>query len=340
MAYNTYGAPRLSSYAEALKWYNDTKPIRGHEKAVRPLGYRRYHMCASIELDAGDVVLVYEGFPCVTWRPGDTFTVAAPHWYNAFQAEKMIGMVPRGMSFEWNKGRLFVTTGFGAHKHHLPRGSSLLFARDGEHTDKTCRFVCVSDEPPVQYKAVRNAQDKLVEKHFTPFISWMRVVLNSDEHLTLDESYPAYDKFCTELGYSEAQKQAQARAIDPLPYSNEHKKAVNRFLGQLSRLPFPDSGGDRAFSRPACELMFSRLTGEDPTHWPDMLMIIRRRAGKYRYMRGRAGFVTSHDDVMRYLKQLVAFLFRDQVFVAEQLERGQIPSKCNAHFFNDVKHIF
>jgi hypothetical protein len=340
MAYNTYGAPRLSSYAEALKWHNDTKPIRGHEKAVRPLGHRRYHMYASIELNAGNVVLVYERFPCVTWQPGDTFTIAAPHWYNAFQAEKMIGMVPRGMSFEWNKGRLFVTTGFGTHKHHLPRGGSLLFARDGEHIDKTCRFVCVSDEPPVQYRAVRNAQDKLVDKHFTPFISWMRVVLAEDAHLTYEETNPVYDKFCTELGYSAEQQKAQERAVDPLPYGSEHKKAVTRFLNQLSRLPFPISGGERVFSRPACELMFSRLAGEDPTHWPDMLTIICKRAGRYRYMRGRVGFVTSHNDVIRYLKQLVAFLFRDQVFVAEHLERGQIPSKCNAHFFNEVKHIF
>lgn len=340
MAYNTYGAPRLSSYAEALKWHNDTKPIRGHEKAVRPLGRRRYHMYASIELDAGNVVLVYERFPSVIWRPNDTFTVMAPHWYNAFQAEKMVGMVPRGMSFEWNKGRLFVTTGFGTHKHHLPRDGSLLFARDGEHIDKTSRFVCVSDEPPVQYKAVRNAQDKLVDKHFTPFISWMRVVLAEDEYLSYEEVNPVYDKFCTELGYSEDQLAAHERAVQPLPYNSEHKTAVNRFLNQLTRLPFSGSGADRAFSRPACELMFSRLAGEDPTHWPDMLTIIRRRAGKFRYGRGFNGFRTSHNDVIRYLKQLVAFLFRDQVFVAEQLERGQIPSKCNAHFFNEVKHIF
>lgn len=335
MAYNTYGAPYLASYAEAVKRYEDTRPIRG--TTVRPLGYRRYHTWSNIEKDGDNIVLNYERFPCVIWRPDDTFTVSAPRYYNAFQADKMMGMLPHGCGFEWDGGRLFVATGSG--KHHLPRNASLEFKQDGVQIGGRPRYVCVDAEVPAEYKMRRGAQSKLVAEHFTPFLSWVRVVLDENERLRHEDTNPVYDKFCTELGYSEAQVEAQQKAVESLEFTSEYRGQVYRFINQLQRLPFPNSG-ERYFSRPACELLFSRISTEDPTHWPEMLMLIRKRAGQYHWGNGRGGYVTKYDDVVSYLKDLVSFLFHEKVFEVERLEPGKIPSKRNAHFKNEIVHVF
>ena len=42
LSYNTTRAfPRLRTYADALKRWTDTKPIRGRDPEVRPLGHRK-----------------------------------------------------------------------------------------------------------------------------------------------------------------------------------------------------------------------------------------------------------------------------------------------------------
>lgn len=336
MAYNTYGAPYLASYAEAVKRYEDTKPIRG--TTVRPLGYRRYHTWSNIEKDGDNIVLNYERFPCVIWRPDNTFTVFAPRYYNAFQADKMMGMLPHGCGFEWDGGRLFVSTGSG--KHHLPRNASLEFKQDGVQIGGRPRYVCVDAEVPAEYKMRRGAQSKLVAEHFTPFLSWVRVVLDESERIQHEELNPVYDKFCTELGYSTAQIEAQRKAVESLEYTSEYRGQVHQFINQLQRLPFPNSG-ERYFSRPACELLFSRISTEDPTQWPEMLMLIRKRASRYIWGNGgRGGYVAKYDDVVSYLKDLVSFLFHEKVFEVERLEPGKIPSKRNAHFKNEIVHVF
>lgn len=337
MAYNTYDAPYLSSYDDAVKWYENTKPIRG--QTVRPLGNRRYHMYASIERQEEKVVLVYEKFPCVIWRPENLVTVIAPQYYNAFQADKMMGMLPRGCGFEWNGGRLFVTTDHGSNKHYLPRGGSLVLKEDGKTLHGIRRYTCVDAEIPLEYRMRRGMQGKLVEKHFTPFLSWVRVVLDENARLKHPDVDPAYERFLTELGYSEEQLKAHQKAVEQLDHTSAYRGQVYRFLGQLTRLPFPTSG-ELCFSRPACELMFSRISTDDATHWPDMLMIIRKRAGRYHWGNGVGGYVTTYDDVVDYLKDLVSFLFHEKVFEVERLGPGQIPSKRNAHYKHEVAHIF
>ena len=337
MAYNTYGAPWISSYAEAVKRYEDTKPIRG--QTVRPLGHRKYHMWASIDKQQDTIVLIYERFPCVVWREGNEFTVHAPRYYNAFQGDKLMGMLPSGCGFEWDKGRLFVKTDEGRNKYHLPRNKSLVFKEDGKTLRGGPRYTCVDAEVPVEYKLRRGMQGKLVAENFTPFLSWVRVVLNETERLTHEAATPVYEKFLTELGYSEQQIEAQSKAVEPLSSESDYKHSVYRFINQLRKLPFPLEG-ERYFSRPACELMFNRVSTEDATHWPDMLMLIRKRAGRYYWGNGGGGYQTTYDNVVDYLMELVSFLFHERVLEAERLEPGQVPSKRNAHFKNEIVHVF
>ena len=343
MGYNAYQLPWLSSHAAAVKRYEGTTPIRGHKDAVRPLGTRRYHMHASIEKRGDKIVLMYEGFISVIWQPDDTFTICAPKYYNAYQADKMAGLLPNGCSFAWDGGRLFVTADHGRHKYYLPRGGSLVFKPDGGKTVYGhVRYMCVDPEVPLEYKMRRNAQSRLVNKHFTPFLSWARVVLGINARYKNEELEPAYQAFLTELGYSKEQVTPHIKAAEKLDYTSDYRATVYRFASQLTRFPFSVSGGEKCFSRPACELMFKYLATDDAARWPDMLAIITKRAGRYLWgiNNGSSGFVVTYEDVENYLKHLVSFLFHDQVFEIEQLEPGQVPSKRNAHYKNEVVHVF
>ena len=344
MAYNAYDKPWLASYEAAVARYERTAPIRGHKDAVRPLGSRKYHSCASIEKRGDKIVLMYEGFISVIWQPDDTFTICAPKYYNAYQADRMAGLLPPACGFMWSGGRLFVTADHGRHKHYLPRGGSLVFRPDGSKTAYgNTRYVCVNPEVPLEYKMRRNAQSRLVNKHFTPFLSWARVVLGMNARYKHEELDPACQAFLTELGYSKERINSHVRAVEKLDYASEHRAAVYRFTSQLTRFPFPVDGSDKCFSRPACELMFKYLATDDATRWPDMLAIIIRRAGQYRWSTisgGGGGFLAEYEDVEGYLKHLVSFLFHDRVFEIEQLEPGQVPSKRNAHYKNEVVHVF
>lgn len=334
MAYDTYSLPRLDSYKEALSWYERTTPIRG--TTTRPLGKRRYHMCASIEKHDECIVLVYERRQCVTWRPDDTFTVRAPQYYNAFQPDKMVRMLPRGCGFEWNSGRLYVFTDGGSRGYPLPKNGTLEFVRRDDGG-----YMCVTSNEPVEYKMRRGAQNRLVAKHFTPFLSWAQVVCNQDTLFVYQQYNETRDAFLEDLGYPELQRDAYARSVVDLPPDDQRRLDALQFLQRLNHVPFTMSG-DRWFSRPACELMFQRLSGDDATHWPAMLQIVAHCAGTFTYVRNSftGGYLLSHDDIVRYLKELVGFLFADQVFEIERLQPGQVPSARNARFGNELVHPF
>lgn len=74
--YRSSGIPRLRNHKQALKWYEDTKPIRGRDKDTRPLGRRasvdNYHISKA---DNGDIVCNLWKSPSVTFHKDDTMTI-------------------------------------------------------------------------------------------------------------------------------------------------------------------------------------------------------------------------------------------------------------------------
>ena len=61
---NTY----LNSYAEALKWWEETKPIRGRKEDVRPIGWRGYTHHLIRKTDKGAIECVMNERPIVTFH--------------------------------------------------------------------------------------------------------------------------------------------------------------------------------------------------------------------------------------------------------------------------------
>ena len=78
--YRNSGITRIFSYEQALKQFNDTKPIRGREVECRPLGHRdRPHF--SIQLNDKQEVECcdYNAKPAVTFKPNGEVWIR-PQW--------------------------------------------------------------------------------------------------------------------------------------------------------------------------------------------------------------------------------------------------------------------
>ena len=78
----TQNLPRLLNYADALKRYENTVPIRGRANLIRPLGSRAYADTFSIRQNQmnHNIELVLWDTPVITVRPDDTFVVSVGKW--------------------------------------------------------------------------------------------------------------------------------------------------------------------------------------------------------------------------------------------------------------------
>jgi hypothetical protein len=74
------GITRIFSYEQALKQFNDTKPIRGREVECRPLGHRdRPHFSIKLNEQQEVECCEYNHQPAVTFRPNGEVLVK-PQW--------------------------------------------------------------------------------------------------------------------------------------------------------------------------------------------------------------------------------------------------------------------
>ncbi len=81
MAQAVWFLPRLRNYAEALKKYEDTKPIRGHGER-RPLGRRHDHVAFWMQKheDSGVIDCMVHATAVLSFAPDNTVTVRNGGW--------------------------------------------------------------------------------------------------------------------------------------------------------------------------------------------------------------------------------------------------------------------
>lgn len=339
MAFNVYEAPYLSSYEKALDHYYAVKPIRGSKDVIKPLGKRRYHMCASIEKHGDEVHLMFERHKLIVWRPDSTFTLNAPYYYHAFQADKLSGWLPYGFYFMWDQKRLFVCSRHNDEKLLLPYRGTLEFAPD---TEKPTKYRCVTNTMSVEYKARRMIADKLVQGQFEPFLAWAQVILGESYAVSNTELQQSHDRFLLEIGYSPELIGHHEKIMDKLPHESDYKQKLNGFLYALNRVPFSTMATkSQWFSAIGCKHLFKLLTSNDYEQWPYVLDMITRQGGRFWYRAGgKAQYTLSYEQLKNYLKHLVSFLYRDVVFEVKPVGAGAIPSARNAQYFVELEHVF
>lgn len=333
--HNTYGAPYLNSYGDAKAWYDKIKPIRGTD--IRPIGMRRYHPCASIEMDGDNVVLRFERNPFIVWEPDSSFTIHVPAHPYAQQANRMCGWAPHGMNFSWEDKRLFIRVAHTGHKLYLAPGSSMRFEVVAKRDDGKPLFDAVDDEPQFEYKFRRGVVNKLLKEHCGDFLSWATVILSVTK-VDWEEASQGLQDFKRSLGYTEEFCKRFERELKTTGQEN----LFWAFNGNLNnRVPFQlTNEGLGSVYVPACDRILDMIRSSHD-NWPAVLNLIASKEGRLNYVahyiQGRSSYLTIKlEKLEKFLKRVVASAYRHEVFEVTAVERGSTVTARNSGFFTDV----
>lgn len=336
MGWNTACVHRLANFAIAKDWYEKTKPIRGNKENIRPYGSRRHHHMASIDMpDENTVHLKYYGHTLVEWRSDNTYSVFAPRYYTAFTPDHITNFLPlEWQHFQWDRGRMFYCTdSSGKEKYHIPRGGRLDFQLvEGKS------FLL---NAPVAYniRSNRGVVKKLMTK-YGEFLSWVQVVLTVSPSFEMAELDPSFEHFVTELGFI-TDEEYRAMSSNFASLSPEERDDYWEERYARDSIPFGCGRYNRqvGFHKQACLRMKEMIEGGDPDDWVRVLHVIVRRAGYYHWVSQHHHRKLDAEQAVEYIKQLVTYLHRDEVFRLERLPKGEKPSLTNGKFYHDLTFV-
>ena len=346
-----YHIARVACYAEALAKFNSTKPIRGHKDAVRPLGERMKHHIAAIRLADTDVELCYVGDPLVVWHPNDSFTLTAPSHVSFNTPAAIRYYLPIGsMSFEVHRGqRIFVSV--SGKKYILDRDTALVFDRvTGGAVDKY-----VLRNPEKAYNIRQNR--KVMQDHmaaFAGFFSWAQVMLavNEDRYDQCSRADAAYgvgvlaqnsgvdidllvqrEKAAREAEHQAAIRQGKYGTLLPsrkglYEAANETQRAMFLPGGVHTRSRY--RGGQIGFHRRSTQVMLDWMRSGDGDAFVQALKVIYNNVG-FTSGRGQSHGRLNMVAVRDYVKNLVCFMYRDEVFSKVDVT-GSVPSLANTDY--------
>ena len=93
MGYATVmNVPRVTTYPEAKKIHDSTKPIRGRDPEIRPLGNRRDADSYWVRMNGEDVEFVLYKSPVITYKP-DGAVVLTPDTYSTVSTHQFFARV-------------------------------------------------------------------------------------------------------------------------------------------------------------------------------------------------------------------------------------------------------
>jgi hypothetical protein len=334
---NTAGVPVLSSFAQAKARYEGTMPIRGNKDKVRPLGYRRYHSMASIEMpDADTVVLKCYGQPFVTWKSDDSFTITNSVYQSAYTAQHLSFFLPRVWYTRWNATRMTVTKNGKAWL--MPYGSVFHFAKVGDD------YELVNKPVAHAIRKKRGADRKLLKK-CVPFFDWLTVVLSVDSRITNEDGSDAQDALRKQSGlkstdwYREQWVSIVQRRTGPdNTQTEEHQRFQNDYrMSDSVPTATPYYRRPLSFNTVSCEKLMQWVEGDNAENWVLAMNLLGERAGK-RTWREDYRYDLSVGQAIAYVLEVARHVNRDTVFFNEQLPDGVVPSRNNSHYMNT--HVF
>jgi hypothetical protein len=337
MGWNTANVHRLASFEAAKLWHDRTKPIRGNKDNVRPLGSRRHHCMASIEMpDANTVRLKFYDTTLVEWRSDNTYSVFAPKYYSAYTPDNIENYLPlSGQHFQWDRGRLFYCTDSSRKEmYHLPRGSGRL---DFQLVDGKSFLL----NAPVAYniRTNRGVVKKLMPQ-YEAFLSWVQVVLAVAPSFLMTELEPSYEGYATSLGFT-SNEEYRAMSSNFASLSPDEREDYWEERYARDAIPFGTGRYNRqiGFHRQACLRMQEMIVGGDPDDWVRVLHVVAYRAGQYHWVSTQNHRKLDAEKAVEYITQLVTYLHRDEAFRLERLPKGVKSTLTNSKFFHDLECV-
>lgn len=161
MGYATVmNVPRVSTHAQAMQIFKDTKPIRG--TTTVPLGARRDHYQYSIRKDGENIQLFCYKTPVVTFHPDDSITIRTDGWcsVSTHQFIQQVTGIPTN-----GRGRYTVLSLRDSKVAISGNETASLVMRSGN-------WCCVSDHRRVSYRMNRKAANN-VRARYKDFIHYI-----------------------------------------------------------------------------------------------------------------------------------------------------------------------
>jgi hypothetical protein len=329
MGWNTAEVHRLAGFEAVKSWHDRKKPIRGNKDNIRPLGSRRHHVMADIHMpDENTVHLRYYGQTLVEWRSDNTYSVFAPKYYSAYTPDNIHNFLPLlGQGFMWDRGRMFYAD--AKEVYELPRHGGRL---DFQFVDGRSFIL----NAPVAYntRAKRNKINQILPK-YEAFMSWAQVVLAVTHNFSDEEITPHFDRFASSLGFFSSE---EYQKTDHSKLSQQERDDIWEERYARDALPFGHGYNDwrrsAGFNPAACEKVQQMILGDDPDDWVQLLHIIANQAGKFTWS-PQAGKRLDANSTFGWIKMLLSYLHRDEIFDRVRLPKGAKPSRTNTKFFNE-----
>jgi hypothetical protein len=327
---NTAGVPVLNSFAQAKERYERTKPIRGHKDKIRPLGNnRRYYNMASFDMpDADTVVFSYYNRPFVTWKSDDSFTVHGDVYQSPWVAEHLKFFLPKRWTTGWDKVRM--TIGNNGKRYLLGQKDVFQFVKAGDD------YEIVNPPKATVIRKRRNVDNRILEKA-KPFLDWLTVVTSVSGVATREDGNHAMSVLGDEVGVKGNEYYRQLLKDTPAN-SDLHGQIYNeyRYCDDI-----PVSGRNtymrsRRFHTASCAKLLEWVTAEMTDRWVLAMHLIAARQGYRRWSQNET-FELTAEQAEQYLLEVIRHVYRDEIFYTEQLDDGEIPSKRNSHYWNEVQ---
>ena len=353
MGYDTFNAPILLDYESALAHYHSVTPIR--KKTVRPLGARRYHNVASIDLIGDDVALIYYGMPVVVWHPDQSLTVHYPAYCNAYEPDKLAHFLPPGLDFEWNKVRLVVLNRDTDQRVLLKRGESLRLVPTGEtkswHTLKLKRRVWAFEQMPVEFNYAKRPGmlPKLMNRHMSAFLRWYDDTVQIAPTMEEAEVDRAMGKLVTEatgatvadIEFMNAEYNRLTWNAGPDLVKRKHEMSL-----EVDLINYYPVGGRRTYKPKfhhlaGVRMLYNWMLEGNEEHWYNALCVIVQHQIQQDWNTRvyRINGVGDRESIVEYIEKVVGIVHRDEVFKRVELPQGTLPSKTNRDMYNDYSFI-
>lgn len=338
--YNTADVVMRQSFAAYVEKFKSTKPINSTKsKYAVPLGNRKHWRMASISMpDDATVNLNYYGSPLVVWKSDDSFEVFPPKYYASYSIDNIQQFVPNNIGFMWDKGRVMVTVGEKA-IYWLREDGSLKFRKSGDSFELI--------DVPTEYavRKIRGSDKKFLEV-CEPFLEWMELVQSIDNKPVLDineELNDSRDSLFKEMGLMTADE------FDKFSSSKEGNTIlVNRWDIVHTRQHYPHGGdgtwrGSRhnGFDKDGCVKLMEWVTSPLSDNWVHALNVIRYNQGIRKHDRDdnnayRIKIILDRKGATKYLSEIIMFLHFDKCFRKVPLGAGEVPTKQNLEFTQEL----
>jgi hypothetical protein len=331
MGYNTAGVVMRDSFAEYVEKFKRTHPIRSKQNGgVVPLGHRGRHYMASISMPDEDTIhLNFYGHeqPFVTWKSDDSFEIFPPRYYSAYSVGNIQQFVPRGIEFDWNRGRIVVR--HNDNSYLLQGDKTVKFKKVGP---ETYELVASSSECAIRKK--RGSEKKFV-RECSNFLDWMDLVqsIDNQDRDPKQEMGDAMDVLYQELGLmTDSDFHTWYHSAATMRDVNKHEQMRLR-----QHAPHATSEIWRArdsFHTDGCKLILNWITEPMSDKWVTALYIMMYNAGKRAY-RSRAmswSVTLDRKTAEKYITELVKHVYFEHCFDKVPLGAGEIPTKQNTEY--------